>query len=147
MMKQYVKITNGNPEIYTIKQLYKDNPNVSFPAELTDKALKDLNIFELVVDEMPAVDKNVHHVVPGEYYVGGDAKWHRGWNLELKAEETVAAVVRNKRNAKLFDSDWTQLMDIPESVRIPWAQYRQALRDVPQQEGFPQNVVWPVLDQ
>jgi len=96
---------------------------------------------------MPAVDTNVHHVVPGEYYVGKDAKWHRGWNLELKAEETVAADVRNKRNAKLFDSDWTQLMDIPESVRIPWAQYRQALRDVPQQEGFPQNVVWPVLDQ
>ena len=142
-MKQYVKITNGIPEIYTVKKLYKDNPNVSFPAELTDKVLKERNIFELVIDERPPVDTNVHHVVPGEYYVGGDAKWHRGWNLVLKAEKTVAADVRESRDEKLSNTDWTQLMDTPANVRVPWAQYRQALRDIPQQENFPFTVIWP----
>jgi len=42
----------------------------------------------------------------------------------------------------LKESDWTQVADAPVD-QSAWADYRQALRDVPQQEGFPQEVVWP----
>lgn len=51
-----------------------------------------------------------------------------------------------KRNKLLYESDWTQIPNAPltpEQVE-QWAVYRQALRDVPQQEGFPMNIVWPV---
>lgn len=48
------------------------------------------------------------------------------------------------RNVLLRDSDWTQAADIPDTIKGAWATYRQALRDVPQQSGFPDNIEWPV---
>jgi hypothetical protein len=57
--------------------------------------------------------------------------------------EELASEVRTKRNRLLAESDWTQLPDVPEATRTVWAEYRQALRDVPEQAGFPENVVWP----
>ena len=59
------------------------------------------------------------------------------------AAEKASATVRAERNRLLAASDWTQLLDIPETTRAVWAVYRQALRDIPQQEGFPHSVVWP----
>jgi len=50
---------------------------------------------------------------------------------------------RNIRNSLLSASDWTQVQDAPVDTSA-WATYRQALRDIPQQEGFPLNVIWPV---
>jgi hypothetical protein len=50
--------------------------------------------------------------------------------------------VREKRNKLLSASDWTQVADAPVD-KAAWATYRQALRDIPQQEGFPATVVWP----
>jgi hypothetical protein len=50
--------------------------------------------------------------------------------------------VRRTRNQKLTETDWTQLEDSPVD-KVAWATYRQALRDVPTQEGFPWTVEWP----
>ena len=50
--------------------------------------------------------------------------------------------VRFQRNVLLQESDWTQLPDANVD-RQAWATYRQALRSVPQQESFPDNVIWP----
>ena len=50
--------------------------------------------------------------------------------------------IRNLRNKLLTSSDWTQVIDAPVD-QAAWATYRQALRDIPQQEGFPATVVWP----
>jgi hypothetical protein len=54
-------------------------------------------------------------------------------------------VVRNQRNTLLAKSDWTQAADIPFSSeqKAEWVTYRQALRDLPSQSGFPTNVVFP----
>lgn len=57
--------------------------------------------------------------------------------------ELLPVEVRNKRDELLTACDWTQSLDIPQAIRESWAAYRQALRDVPQQTGFPLNVVWP----
>jgi hypothetical protein len=53
-----------------------------------------------------------------------------------------AATVRSERSRLLQQSDWTQLADTPVN-KAAWASYRQALRDVPAQAGFPHAVVWP----
>lgn len=58
------------------------------------------------------------------------------------ARGRTAAKVRTERNAKIAACDWRMLNDM--SVSELWKAYRQALRDVPQQAGFPENVVWPV---
>lgn len=59
--------------------------------------------------------------------------------------ETVImpAEIREQRDRLLQECDWTQANDIPQITKDAWAIYRQALRDVPQQAGFPLNVVWP----
>lgn len=60
-------------------------------------------------------------------------------------EAMKAKQVRAKRDLLISETDWTQLLDAPisdesrEQVRV----YRQALRDVPQQESFPDEVIWP----
>ena len=60
---------------------------------------------------------------------------------------TLTANVRNRRNQLLKDSDWTQLSDVQESLdadkKTAWATYRQALRDITSQPGFPKDVTWP----
>lgn len=50
-------------------------------------------------------------------------------------------VIREQRNEKLAACDWRVLPDVLNSAA--WKTYRQALRDVPAQPGFPDNVVWP----
>lgn len=53
-----------------------------------------------------------------------------------------ASQVRAERNTKLSASDWTQVADAPVD-KATWAAYRQELRDVTSQAGFPWNIVWP----
>lgn len=50
--------------------------------------------------------------------------------------------LRNKRNVLLEESDWTQVDDVPVD-RAAWAEYRQALRDLPENTIDPRNPVWP----
>ena len=58
--------------------------------------------------------------------------------------EELAAAARSKRDGLLAQTDWTQAADVPQATKDLWAPYRQALRDVPQQSGFPTEIVWPV---
>ena len=58
-------------------------------------------------------------------------------------DEEFATAARAKRNQLLAASDWTQLPDISEEVNLAWQPYRQALRDVPEQPAFPQDIQWP----
>ena len=53
-----------------------------------------------------------------------------------------AKSVRTSRNDKLKDCDWTQIAD-STADKTAWATYRQALRDITAQAGFPWTVTWP----
>ena len=63
-------------------------------------------------------------------------KWAAG------ADDRAAAEIRTERDVKLTESDWTQVVDAPVN-QAAWATYRQALRDIPEQAGFPNEVNWP----
>lgn len=62
--------------------------------------------------------------------------------------DTNQAVVsaKQKRFGLLLESDWTQLPNGPLTAvqQTAWATYRQELRDIPEQSGYPFDVVWPV---
>ncbi|TOP74089.1 tail fiber assembly protein [Vibrio parahaemolyticus] len=62
---------------------------------------------------------------------------------EWKAESWVR--VRNHRDILMKETDWTQTADVPLSVekKAEFATYRQVLRDIPQQDIEPDNIVWP----
>jgi hypothetical protein len=55
---------------------------------------------------------------------------------------SLSSSAREKRNMLLSECDWTRLDDA-DTDKSAWAVYRQALRDVPQQPDFPENIVWP----
>lgn len=57
--------------------------------------------------------------------------------------EQLATEARAKRNTLLAASDWTQVIDAPVD-QAAWAVYRQALRDITAQAGFPETINWPV---
>ncbi len=62
------------------------------------------------------------------------------------SDAELAAVARAKRDRMIADCDWTVLPDAPltSAQLTAWKAYRQALRDVTQQAGFPQQIDWPV---
>ena len=132
---------------YSIGELRRDQPNTSFPRNPDDKLLASWNVFPVERTDYPQVDhtKNVTEGTPALQ----DGKWVQVWNItDATAEEVEqrteqqADAVRTERNAKLSASDWTQVADAPVD-REAWADYRQALREVPDQAGFPWSVEWP----
>lgn len=96
--------------------------------------------------------KNIEGAIYGyspdqeDLILGLDQSW-----VEVTAEVNNVLVssmdheVRARRDQLLRETDWTQLLDIDEGVRAMYAAYRQALRDIPLQEGFPESVTWPDL--
>jgi hypothetical protein len=50
---------------------------------------------------------------------------------------------RAKREELLLQSDWTQLVDVPLPNKAGWQVYRQALRDITEQAGYPKTIDWP----
>ena len=55
----------------------------------------------------------------------------------------LESIVRMKRNLLLSETDWTQGKDIPDTTSNKWVAYRQALRDITAQAGYPANIQWP----
>lgn len=64
---------------------------------------------------------------------------------ELKTDNEYAAEAREKRNALIAETDYMAMPDYPldDEKKAAVLAYRQALRDVPAQSGFPRRVVWP----
>lgn len=65
--------------------------------------------------------------------------------FEAKLLEGQFRALRNARDVRLADSDWTQMPDSPltDSRKVEWANYRQALRDLPGSTADPDAPVWP----
>lgn len=66
---------------------------------------------------------------------------------EIVTSEMIAAGARQDRDFRLITSDWTQIQ-LPDVSLTPdqiaqWKEYRQQLRDITLQPGFPNNIVWP----
>tara|TARA_R110000772_G_scaffold28010_1_gene70904 strand:- start:58 stop:453 length:396 start_codon:yes stop_codon:yes gene_type:complete len=89
------------------------------PPTITDSQLAKWNGTEWVVEDIPAVESDPEP--------------------EPIAPEVL---VREERDELLVTSDWTQVDDSPVD-KSAWATYRQLLRDVPSQAGFPTTITWP----
>ena len=77
----------------------------------------------------------------GPVFIGDTAAADEAAYKAMKDAEQAKSV-RDSRNTKLTDCDWTQIAD-STADKTAWATYRQALRDVPSQAGFPWTVTWP----
>ena len=122
-------------------------PNTSFPEQLTVGLIGDMG-FDVVL-EGPQAQPTRYQTAFRDGVEKIDGQWFTKYSVADMDDETKAAKdaeqaksMRDQRNQKLSDSDWTQLADSPEN-KAAWATYRQALRDIPTQAGFPWEVQWP----
>ena len=93
-------------------------------------------------------DKNFKLVE--EYPVLKDNMWVQNFSIILLTDEEKEKLyndevneVKNYRNQESSKSAFTQLPDVSLINKDEWVTYRQLLRDVPEQEGFPFNIIWP----
>ena len=65
--------------------------------------------------------------------------------IEVERLERASESVRNQRDRLLTETDWVAVKHNELGTPIPqeWLDYRQALRDITEQTGFPDNVEWP----
>jgi len=88
-----------------------------------------------------------YHIITGNAAVFDDDALISDWPEytdvvpSVDNEENIMTA-RKQRNKLLELSDWTQLDDSPVD-KAAWATYRYALRDIPQQAGFPDDITWP----
>lgn len=137
---------------YSVYALRADNPQVSFPAEPTDNLLAAYGVYPVAVVDAPPFNEATHRLVESTPVQIGST-WTQVWQVQPLTSDEIAAndaaqaaEVRAQRNQKLAECDWTQLPDAPLNgeQKFAWGDYRQKLRDVSAQAGFPWQVVWPV---
>jgi len=137
----HIKLTNGQPEIYSTDQLRRDNPQVSFPKVPTDAVLADYGVYPYTRPAQPVVDWLTSKVVDGSFEQDINGNWVQPYIVEQLPVADAQMNVRNQRDNLLQQTDWMALSDFAMSPAM--ASYRKALRDVTLQSGFPYNVVWP----
>lgn len=154
-----IKIEHGTPVQWPVTEahLQAENPNTSFAVPIDDATLAEFGYARFHFSDPDAHDPDLQEakeITPKQI----KGKWTQRWEIVEKytaAEkdefiakrdadrlETQKAYVRAERNAKLAASDWTQVADAPVDSSA-WAAYRQALRDIKEQEGYPWKIEWP----
>jgi hypothetical protein len=118
----YVYMTDMGPEPHTDKDFAEKTLGLGKP-------------LAVLTDEQWAQHDGMARMIDGGLVLG---------RTEAERTEEKAQQVRAERDRRLSATDWTQLADNPLKDDPSITAYRQALRDVPQQEGFPLSVVWPV---
>ena len=135
---------------YNIYQLKMAHPNVSFPANPTNATLQEFGIFRVATEAQPAVSNTQVLEEDPPVFSAEYQRWTQVWRVRDMTEEEVqqrndskASEIRTERNEKIAKTDWTQLPDSPVDNKTAWATYRQALRDITAQTGFPWTIDWP----
>lgn len=115
--------------------------NVSFPRNFANVNLQEFGVFEVIEEAPPNFDPFTQERNKLEPELI-DGVWIQKWAVTQKREDLAARAIRNRRNDLLAESDWTQVVDSPVDKAV-WATYRQQLRNITLQEGFPFNIIWP----
>jgi hypothetical protein len=149
----FIQIKDGQPFGYAVveENLRMLFPGVTFPKAFSPSDVEPygFGIFEFTqIPEVPRFKKLIE-LTPVKR---DNSIYYQAWGFEDMTEteqsaatETKSFEIRSQRKYTLMDCDWTQLPDVilSEEKKIEWNTYRQALRDVSLQEGFPWDVVWP----
>lgn len=149
----YILTSNGDISKfpYSLEELRSDNPQTSFPSVMSVEELSEWGVFTVEDESAPSCNEQNESIeITAPVLVSG--KWVRQWIVTTVSEEEIenrylieADQIRMGRNSKLKDSDYTQLNDYQGSSSNleEIKRYRQSLRDLPSQPGFPWDVIWP----
>ena len=146
----YVKTLNNQivQYPYSIEKFRADNSTISFPAEISNDTLAAYSVYPVGYEPAPAYDPATQRLVISSQPSLVNGSWVLTKSIENKTAEQIAndtategEKVRIFRNQRLAQTDWCACSDVTMSAEM--TTYRQALRDVPAQEGFPYNITWP----
>lgn len=151
-------------ELKSQGEIRKLNPNVSLPKVWNSNVYETLGIDPVFETPKPATTGDYKVVVRDGVEQDANSNWVQKWverdmfsdttedgvtttkaeheaAYQARLDTEAAANVRSERDQKLKETDWMGMSDVTMSA--DWATYRQALRDVPSQAGFPNTITWP----
>ena len=142
-------------------EIRKLHPNTSIPKVWDSNVCDALEIDPIIVSRPPPPSEPYKVVVRNGVTEDENGNWVEAWveqdmfaatddatkeeqeaAYQARLDENAAEKGRLTRTEKLVATDWHGLSDNEMSAEM--TTYRQALRDVPQQEGFPNEIDWPV---
>lgn len=138
-----------NKNIFTQEQIVRSLAVVNCPdADVANSELLSTYGYAQVPDIQSSQPTPTSIVVVDK----SNNEWYLRWMEEqdyndLKNNLFNSNVVRKQRNKLLSQTDWTQCKDVSNEMSTKWVAYRQALRDITSQEGFPDSVTWPTPPQ
>jgi len=141
----HLKLINGVPVEYTLGQLRRDNPLTSFPKNVSEDILASYGVYPYTRPQPPEHDDLALKLADGEFVQDEGGNWSRTWVVTERPLVEAESNIRYKRDLLLQETDWIVVKAYDQNQNIPaeWNVYRQALRDVTAQEGFPYSVTWP----
>ena len=152
--------------VTTVDAFKRTKPNTSFPNKLSENCLNDYG-YDVVLNGAQATVTAPYGVSTRSGVEQVDGKWFTKFvagpiftdttdedgnavtaaaneaAYKARIDADTAARVRTDRDSRLSECDWTQANDSPLKAASAWTTYRQALRDVPAQSGFPRTITWP----
>jgi len=124
------------------------HPNTSFPQQLSVALLNEFGADPVLNGAQPTATR--YQIVARDGVEEINGQWFSKFTaIDIDADAIAAldtqqaASQRTERNRLIAECDWTQVADSPVDKEI-WATYRQLLRDIPSQSGFPWDITWPV---
>jgi Phage tail assembly chaperone protein len=147
-------------ETMSVEAWKAEFPSTSFPEQLTENTLNSMGADFVHEGTKPQLTSPYQYTfrdgvenINGRWYTkysigpvfvdsGNNSALEKEMSYRNSKDMEQGLAVRNHRDTLLTKSDWTQLEDsVVDKPR--WATYRQALRDISKQDGFPWGVVWP----
>lgn len=97
----HIKLTNGQPLPYSLRQLRQDNPQVSFPETIADTLLAEYGVYPVASTPAPA-----HAATEVAEDVGclqlADESWVQAWRVRPMNEDEIAALAQQKDDQRKF---------------------------------------------
>lgn len=130
MNKMSIKVDDKGNILYTVTYSNRNDVTSSMPEVDIPQGF---NLEEFFFDGHSLVNRGKR---PASYFEWSGVAW-------IANTDKLAQQIRDERDRLLAESDWTQLPDSDKSSVQAWAKYRQDLRDLTDEPGFPLSVVWP----
>jgi hypothetical protein len=134
--------------VLTEEQFRFQNPDTSFSEVLTQEVIDGFDC-DIVLEGAQPTLTPPYQYAKRDGIVEINGQWFTRYiaaefdaQTKTEIDEKQKQLIREERNKKLQDCDWTQLSD-STADKTTWMAYRQDLRLVPQQAGFPWNITWP----
>ena len=132
-------------EVLTDDQFRKRHKNTSF-SRLLDEDLLDAFDTDIVFEGPQKQGPPPYSYTYRDGVEQINGKWYTKYSIKQQDKEPIdnqrAENVRIKRDQLIKGSDWRAVSD--RELEPEWKEYRQALRDITKQEGFPHDIEWPV---